>query len=460
MNAREWRERWERAERELERHAGTVDRLNVFPVADRDTGHNMLATLHAGVARLTGAPASPQASARALVEGAVRMARGNSGVILSQWLRGFAEAAPDADEWTEDHFRAALRAGARFAREHVAEPVEGTILTVADAAAAGASHPAASGGHFWASVLEAAGQALSSTPEALPALRAAGVVDAGGQGLVLVLEGFAGADSGSPAVSARPGGTAVSGPRQAPSALPYPYDIEALVVGLDVDAALVHEGLTALGDSIVLSALDPRELKVHVHTDQPHQVVRLLEDAGRIRELTLLDMRDQVETGDGGPWPVVDDIWQDLYRAAGFAPLAPSEDADRPGALWLAPDRMLRDGVAVSSPGALLVALDHWWEAGDVKAEARVLERAEAVREFKVERIRGGGIYRVDPPGIEGSLETVVKTVAGEAEGAELVHCYVRAEATEEEVRLWEDALAAEARRVVRLPVWALIVRE
>jgi hypothetical protein len=243
-----------------------------------------------------------------------------------------------------------------------------------------------------------------------------------------------------------------------PSALTYPYDLEALVVELGVDTASVHEGLTTLGDSIVLSSIDPRELKIHVHTDRPHQVVRLLEGAGRIRELTLLDMRTQVETRDGGPWPVVDDTWHDLYRAAGFVPLEPSEDADRPGALWLAPDRVLREGVAVSSPGALLVALDHWWEAGDVKAEAQVLERAAAACEFRVERNPRG--YRVNPLGIEGSLETVVKTVAGEVEGAELVHCYVTAEATEEEVRLWEDALAAEVRRVVRLPVWVLIVRE
>jgi dihydroxyacetone kinase-like predicted kinase len=163
MTAREWRERWERAERTLERHAGTVDRLNVFPVADRDTGHNMLATLHAGVSGLAEAPERPQASARALVDGAVRMARGNSGVILSQWLRGFLEAAPQSGEWTLDHFRAALGAGARFAREHVAEPVDGTILTVADAAAAGASQPAAGDEHFWASVLESAAGALSST---------------------------------------------------------------------------------------------------------------------------------------------------------------------------------------------------------------------------------------------------------------------------------------------------------
>jgi hypothetical protein len=454
VTQQEWCERWRAAERELERHAATVDRLNVFPVADRDTGHNMLATLHAGVSRLKETAGGPRDHARVLVEGAIRMARGNSGVILSQWLRGFLDAAPASGPWDVEHWRGALQLGARYAREHLSQPVEGTILTVADAAARGSLFPSAETA-FWAAVLEAAGSALRHTPDALAVLAEAGVVDAGGQGLVLILEGLAG--TGVPPAGGAPVSD-VRRPAAAPANLLFPYDVEALVLDPAFSAGVVTERLSALGDSVALSFADPRELKVHVHTDRPHEVVRLLEESGRLRELTLLDMRAQVEAGSGGPWPVVEEAWADLFRAAGFTPLAPGDEADRPGALWLQPQRVLKQAVAVHSPGALLVALDHWWEAADVRAEARVLERAAGVEQILVES--GGDRCRVASLGVEGSVEDVLKAVSARLTGDGLVHCYIHADATEEEVRLWETVLGVEARPVASLPVWGIIVRE
>jgi hypothetical protein len=457
----EWRQRWQNAERYLEQYAAAVDRLNVFPVADRDTGHNMLATLHAGVAALTDEPSSPRAAARALVEGAVRLARGNSGVILSQWLKGFVEAAPDEGDWSWEHFRTALAVGARQAREQVAEPVEGTILTVADAAASAASG-GTEGAHFWPTVLDAAGSALARTPDALSVLREAGVVDAGGQGLLLILQGLSGGPARPPSADPSP---RLAQPVPEPIALTRPYEVEAFLLDPAYGPDRLKSALSRCGDSVVVAFSDDRAIRIHVHTDRPHEVVGLLTSAGRLRELKVLNMQaalddDPMRDGEG-PWAVVEAEWASLVRAAGFVPLAPSDAADRPGALWLQARRVLRHAVSVPSLGALLVALDHWWDVRDGTPPTRMLERAGRARQFVVER-RQDGYRRADDPRLAGDrgtvLDGIVRGLAGGTEG--LLHVYIHAAAAEEEVRQWEKALGAEARRVTDLPVWVLIVQE
>lgn len=458
----EWRQRWRNAERHLEHYAAFVDRLNVFPVADRDTGHNMLATLHAGVAELGETSRSPRADARALVDGAVRLARGNSGVILSQWLKGFVEAAPDDGEWSVEHFRTALAVGARQARAQVAEPVEGTILTVADAAAY-AAEEGDERTNFWPAVLEAAASALDQTTDSLAVLREAGVVDAGGQGLVLILQGLAGETARPPAID-RPMVLADS-PAE-PVMLARPYEVEAWLMDPAAGPDRLKDDLSRLGDSVVVAFSDDRAVKVHVHTDLPHDVVRMLASAGQLRELHLLNMQSQVEEESGlhdggGPWAVVPAKWAGLVRAAGFEPLEPSESADRAGALWLEPARPLRHAVGVSSLGGLLVALDHWWDVGEESALAQMLARAGRARQLVVERHPGG--YRVADDGEPADtlgrvLDKIVGSLVDGKDG--LLHVYIDADAEEGEVRHWEKALGAEARRVVGLPVWVLIVQE
>ncbi len=186
-------ERWAAAAvAALEGHRAEIDRINVFPVADRDTGTNMLLTMRAAAAGC-GRGDSLAAAAETLARGALLGARGNSGVILSQVLRGVAEAVAAAEGPCAGLVLAdALDRGARLAEKAVTRPQEGTVLTVLAAAADGA---AAAGSDrldvVAVAAVAAARTALRATPDQLPALGRAGVVDAGGFGLVVVLDALA-----------------------------------------------------------------------------------------------------------------------------------------------------------------------------------------------------------------------------------------------------------------------------
>ncbi len=189
-------ERWAAAAvAALEGHRAEIDRINVFPVADRDTGTNMLLTMRAAAAAGCGCGRgdSLAAAADTLARGALLGARGNSGVILSQVLRGVAEAVGAAEGPCAGLVLAdALDRGARLAEKAVTRPQEGTVLTVLAAAADGA---AAAGSDrldvVAVAAVGAARTALRATPDQLPALARAGVVDAGGFGLVVVLDALA-----------------------------------------------------------------------------------------------------------------------------------------------------------------------------------------------------------------------------------------------------------------------------
>ena len=172
-------------------HARAIDRLNVYPVPDGDTGTNMARTLDAVVEALDGADGDMHGTCQAISRGSLMGARGNSGVILSQILRGIAGVLERAGEATGTTLAEAFRAAATAAYAAVLKPVEGTILTVARVAADAAEAAAGEGG----SVLDvldaariAARDALAHTPDQLAVLREAGVVDAGGAGFVLLLD--------------------------------------------------------------------------------------------------------------------------------------------------------------------------------------------------------------------------------------------------------------------------------
>src|SRR5882757_8832591 len=201
----------------LEAHRAELDRINVFPVADGDTGTNLVLTLRAAAEELARrpvpvGPADTAAEvAAALARGALRGARGNSGVIVSQLPRGLAEVLADAEDWAVDGvdgpaLAAALCRADELARAAVSRPVEGTMLSVLRAAATDSSAAANRGGALAdvvAAAVEGAAVALADTPRQLPVLARAGVVDAGGRGLALLLDALAGV------VNGRPGGTAV-----------------------------------------------------------------------------------------------------------------------------------------------------------------------------------------------------------------------------------------------------------
>ena len=189
----------------LAEHQAEIDELNVFPVPDRDTGTNLALTVRAASDVLAADGASTGAAALGtLARGAVLGARGNSGVIVSQILCGFA-AVVDDEVCDAAWLQSALREGAERAYAATAEPLEGTILTVARAAAeAGAAVPVATLAAVVRAAVAGASDALNHTTEQLPALARAGVVDAGGRGLVVLLDALASLITGERAVLAPP----------------------------------------------------------------------------------------------------------------------------------------------------------------------------------------------------------------------------------------------------------------
>jgi len=285
-------------------HEEALNRLNVFPVADGDTGTNMAATVGSVRAALGTGGVTMSAVREALRRRSLVGARGNSGVILSQFLGGLAGALPPAGPASGADLADGLHRGRNAAWAALAEPVDGTILTVADAAADGAGISEASGG--WApdagAVLQAAAGAgrlaLRRTPGLLPVLARAGVVDAGGAGLSLVLDAFAATLSGE--ARPEPDWRATpprSGPSPAgPEATAGRHDgaageFEVLCL-LDADSGAIgrlRRRWAALGTSVATVGAGGL-WKCHVHTGDPEAAVEIARQAGRAlrTEITAL----------------------------------------------------------------------------------------------------------------------------------------------------------------------------
>jgi DAK2 domain fusion protein YloV len=266
----------------LEAHVDEINGLNVFPVPDGDTGSNMVATVRAALseAEAAGESATVERVAAAASFGALMGARGNSGVITSQILRGFAEGLARKPRFNGLDLAYALESGTKAAYGAVAKPVEGTILTVIREAAAAAVEIAERDNDVEAvltATLEAAEKAVARTPSLLPILREAGVVDSGGQGLYRLFQGALLYMVGRPA----------SGVAQAARATPKPsvlvahadegFGYETMYLlharpgeALDVDGLRSH--LESIGDSVLVAG-DAKALKVHVHNDRPDLVI-------------------------------------------------------------------------------------------------------------------------------------------------------------------------------------------
>ena len=179
----------------LERNRQAIDALNVFPVPDGDTGTNMTMTMQSAVRELRALPADATVSAvaDALSMGALRGARGNSGVILSQLFRGFSRAFKGASVMDAQLLSSALTLGCEAAYKAVMKPKEGTILTVSRMIAEEVAELAARGANVYGLVdamIESGERALAKTPELLPVLKEAGVIDSGGKGLLTIYKGF------------------------------------------------------------------------------------------------------------------------------------------------------------------------------------------------------------------------------------------------------------------------------
>jgi DAK2 domain fusion protein YloV len=279
-----------------------VNRLNVFPVPDGDTGTNMLLTLQSAVEDIKESDAAEVSKiAKLASHGSLMGARGNSGVILSQIFRGFARAVEGKSSLTPAELAAAFEEAANAAYRAVNKPTEGTILTVAReagrAAAAAAASPGATVPRVIAAAADGARAAVLKTPSQLQILRDAGVVDAGGYGLQVILEGMLktieeSESSNGAVVTSRPVLPVAS---QVAVALPeegWGYCTEFLIEGADLDLDVIKNQIEALGNSVLVVG-EPELVKVHVHTDDPTRVITLAGRYGKLLKLNVGDMSTQ-----------------------------------------------------------------------------------------------------------------------------------------------------------------------
>ena len=279
-----------RALSELERKRAEINELNVFPVPDGDTGSNMAHTMAAAVQAAEELPegAGLTEVAEALAVGAVRGARGNSGVVLSQILRGLAQAASYGA--TEGEMLAvALTNAVGFVDRAIAEPVEGTIITVlraaADAARPNAHLPLAD---VAAAATAAAEDALQLTQNQLPALREAGVVDAGGAGLVAVLNTLTAEGDGA--------GEPEDVDRQKPETHGTQGELEVMF-SFRGDLEALKGELAGLGDSLIVAPLNDGEATVHIHSRDAGTVIEAAFALGEVADLRLEVLTSAVAAG-------------------------------------------------------------------------------------------------------------------------------------------------------------------
>lgn len=292
----------------LEHKKEWINELNVFPVPDGDTGTNMSMTIMSAAKEVAAISEPSMASlAKAISSGSLRGARGNSGVILSQLFRGFSKVISEYDEINVAILASACEKAVETAYKAVMKPKEGTILTVAKGAAKRANDLAVAGEKdleiFISEVIKEAEVVLSQTPEMLPVLKQAGVVDSGGQGLVEVLKGaydaFLGKEldltiEAAPAKSTNKGTMSPNIEAQAQAEIKFCYCTQFLImlskpfnIKQEMD---FKEYLESIGDSIVVVA-DDEIVKVHVHTNDPGLAMQKALLYGSLTTIIIENMR-------------------------------------------------------------------------------------------------------------------------------------------------------------------------
>jgi DAK2 domain fusion protein YloV len=278
-----------------------INALNVYPVPDGDTGTNMLLTLGSALHETSGKSyGSPEEASRACARAALMGARGNSGVILSQMIRGACEVLADRRSLDAEAFAAGLEGARERAYAAVREPVEGTMLTVIKDAALAAREAAEGGDADLPSVVGAARQAAHNsvrrTPELLHVLREAGVVDAGGLGVAVVLDGVYAGVTGQE-IEVPQGGGVEAPDLEAIHAQeePWGYCTEFLVEGFEGDVEAFKERVYASGRSVLVVAQDD-VVKVHVHTQDPGAALSYAGSFGRLAGVKVDDMEAQVRS--------------------------------------------------------------------------------------------------------------------------------------------------------------------
>jgi DAK2 domain fusion protein YloV len=292
----------------LAAHREPINRLNVYPVPDGDTGTNMSLTLDSVCEALNGVDDDLAAVCKAVSHGSLMGARGNSGVILSQVLRGFVGVAAESVKLDGAGLARALRAASDAAYEAVMRPVEGTILTVVrESAEAAEEATAADPDADLVSVLAAARErgekALAGTPELLPVLAEAGVVDAGGAGYLLLLDALLHVVDGRPVPEPRVGEGAVRADARLVHAAAdehgdgssgLRYEVMYFLEAPDEAIPAFKDVWAGIGDSIVVVGGDGL-WNCHIHTDDIGAAVEAAVDAGRPRKIRVTDLAEQVE---------------------------------------------------------------------------------------------------------------------------------------------------------------------
>lgn len=285
-----------------------IDSLNVFPVPDGDTGTNMSLTLQSSVKEVTSGPANSLAETAELIsKGALRGARGNSGVITSQILRGFCNEIKEHENIDTKIFAKALKTGTEVAYKAVSKPKEGTMLTVIRVIAENAlqiCRQETDMGKFLQKILIAGEEILQQTPDMLPVLKKAGVVDAGGRGLVILFTGMHKAYMGEEIEGSE---LNFDSPQVAVSVqhaditnlddIEFAYCTEFFVVNLNkkttqVDIDKLRDYLMTIGDCVIVVG-DLDLIKVHVHTNKPGKALSRALELGELDKIKIENMLEQ-----------------------------------------------------------------------------------------------------------------------------------------------------------------------
>ncbi|HLX56052.1 MAG TPA: DAK2 domain-containing protein [Ktedonobacteraceae bacterium] len=282
----------------LAENRDAIDALNVFPVPDGDTGSNMSLTMQTAIRAIS---ASEETSAgiiaAKLSRGALMGARGNSGLILSQILRGLAKELDKRQTFTADDLAAAMQSAQQLAYRAVPEPVEGTILTVVRETAEAAQVSAKRGDDLVTLIQEmvmAARRSVARTPDLLPILKQAGVVDAGGQGFCTILEGVwhyvrwgggEGEAMHDPKLVVKKGSVKIEEE--------YGYEVVFLLSGEHLDIEAIRQHINEMGGVSIVVAGDEKLLKVHTHTAWPGKVLDYGVSLGSLLDINIENLQQQ-----------------------------------------------------------------------------------------------------------------------------------------------------------------------
>ena len=298
----------------LSENVDLINSLNVFPVPDGDTGTNMNMSFQSGLENLRQSKSEHVGElAQSLAKGLLMGARGNSGDILSQIFRGFSQAIKDKETLSSEDFVAAFVGGVESAYKAVMKPVEGTILTVARESAIRGEKKAAKTEDIievMKSIVKGASLSLDKTPDLLPVLKQVGVVDSGGKGLLCIYEGFLAALTGEviidhavEAAKSEHSHAMFEGDNETPLSMEditYGYCTEIMVrigqgptVTKEFDYDEFRNLLNTKGDSLLV-VNDDEIVKVHVHTENPGEIMQLGQEFGELIKIKVDDMREQV----------------------------------------------------------------------------------------------------------------------------------------------------------------------